>query len=223
VLIDGFYDSTAPLSDADKAALAATPAVDKDLRKAFGLASTEAENAPLAERILLPGLNAKGLKSAEVGANARNVIPPSATASLGLRLVKGNDPESMKDLVEAHIERQGYHIVRDDPDRKTRLKHPLIAKVTREGGYRAVRSSMEGDMIEGLIAALKAAAGDDLILAPSLGGSLPLYLFEDASEAPIVILPVANYDNNQHAADENLRVGNLFYGIDAYAAVLTME
>ncbi len=223
VLVDDFYASTAPLSDADEAALAATPGVDRDLRRRFGLAASEADNAPLAERILLPALNLKGLKSAEVGEAARNVIPPSATASIGIRLVKGNDPEAMKDLVEAHIARQGYHIVREEPDRRTRLKHPLIAKVTREGGYRAVRSSMEGDLVEGLIAALKTAAGDDLILAPSLGGSLPLYIFEDVSEAPIVILPIANFDNNQHAADENLRLGNLFYGVDAYAAVLTME
>jgi acetylornithine deacetylase/succinyl-diaminopimelate desuccinylase-like protein len=48
-------------------------------------------------------------------------------------------------------------------------------------------------------------------------------MFEENSDAPIVILPIANYDNNQHAADENIRLGNLFYGIEAYAAVLTME
>ncbi|MEO1252012.1 MAG: M20/M25/M40 family metallo-hydrolase [Pseudomonadota bacterium] len=221
VRIKNFYASTAPLSKADREAIAATPSVDDDLRRTFGLAATEAGNAPLAERIMLPALNVKGLKSAEVGLQARNIIPPTATASLGLRLVKGNDPEAMVDLVEAHIKAQGYHIVREDPDRETRLQHPLIAKVTREGGYRAVRSAMDGSATAPLVAALETAA-DDLILTPSLGGTLPLYVFEDASDAPIVILPIANYDNNQHAADENLRIGNLLYGIDAYAAVLTM-
>jgi len=47
-------------------------------------------------------------------------------------------------------------------------------------------------------------------------------MFEEASPAPIVVLPIANFDNNQHAPDENIRLGNLFYGIEAYAAMLTM-
>jgi len=39
---------------------------------------------------------------------------------------------------------------------------------------------------------------------------------------PALILPIANHDDNQHAADENLRIANLWYGIDLYAALLTM-
>lgn len=222
VRIKNFYQSVDPLTDADRAAIAAAPAIDDDLRETFGLAATEAKGAPLGERIALPALNLKGLKSAEVGDKARNIIPPSATASIGLRLVKGNEPADMLDLVEAHIERQGYYIVREDPDAETRATYPLIAKVVRSGGYPAVRSPMDDPATAPLIDALRRAA-PDLILTPTLGGSLPLYMFEEVSDAPIVILPIANFDNNQHAADENIRIGNLFYGIDAYAAVLTME
>ena len=222
VLIEGFYESGDELGVADYAAIAAMPTVDDALREEFGLAATENENAPLAERIMLPALNLKGLKSAEVGDKARNVIPPAATASIGIRLVKGNDPAAMQGLVEAHIAAQGYHIVREDPDAQTRQTYPLIAKVTRESGYRAVRTPLDAPGIRDLVKVLRLAAGDDLILNPGLGGTLPLYVFEDVSDAPIVILPIANFDNNQHAADENIRLGNLFYGIEAYAAVLTM-
>lgn len=34
---------------------------------------------------------------------------------------------------------------------------------------------------------------------------------------------MANHDNNRHAADENIRLANLWYGIDLYAALLTMQ
>lgn len=222
VLIKDFYKSTAPVSKAERAAIAAMPDIDDELRQTFGLAETEMDNAPIAERLLLPALNLKGLKSAEVGALSRNVIPPSATASIGVRLVKGNDPEEMLNTIEGHIRKMGYFITREDPDADTRARHPLIAKVTRSSGYPAMRSRMDDPRVSPLVAALRAVAGDELILNPSLGGSLPLYMFESVSDAPIVILPVANYDNNQHAADENIRIGNLFYGVDAYAAVLTM-
>ncbi len=223
VRIRDFYKSGDPITKADRAAIAAMPPVDADLRAAFGLAETERNNAPLAEMILMPALNLQGLRSADVGDKARNIIPPTATASIGLRLVSGDDPDTMLDLVEAHIRRQGYTIVRDEPDAQTRATHGLIARVVRGGGYPAVRSRIDDPAFMPLIDALSVAAGDHLLLAPALGGSLPLYMFTEANDAPIVILPIANYDNNQHSADENIRLGNLFYGIDAYAAALTME
>ncbi len=56
---------------------------------------------------------------------------------------------------------------------------------------------------------------------PSLGGSLPLYLFNDILGSPVVIAPIANHDDNQHAPDENLRLANLWYGIELMAALFT--
>ncbi|MEK7266610.1 MAG: M20/M25/M40 family metallo-hydrolase [Pseudomonadota bacterium] len=223
VLVKDFYKSAAPVTKADRAAIAAMPPIDDQLRETFGLAETEMHDAPLAERLLLPALNLHGLKSAEVGPGAANVIPETATASLGLRLALGDDPEKMLDLLEAHIARQGYHIMRGAPDAAARAAYPLIATVTREAGYPAVRSRIDDPAFAPLIEAVRAAAGDGLVLAPTLGGSLPLYMFKEASNAPVIVLPIANYDNNQHAADENIRLGNLFYGVDALAAALTMK
>jgi hypothetical protein len=61
------------------------------------------------------------------------------------------------------------------------------------------------------------------VLLPTLGGSLPLYLFNDLLGAPVVIVPIANHDDNQHAPDENLRLANLWYGVDLMTALFTME
>ncbi len=72
-----------------------------------------------------------------------------------------------------------------------------------------------------------AATGSDrdhaLVRMPTLGGSLPLYLFTENLKMPVVIVPIANHDNNQHAPDENLRLANLWYGIDLMGELLTME
>jgi acetylornithine deacetylase/succinyl-diaminopimelate desuccinylase-like protein len=57
---------------------------------------------------------------------------------------------------------------------------------------------------------------------PSLGGSLPLYLFEKHLGAPTITVPAANYDNNQHAENENLRIGNLWDAIETMAALMGM-
>ena len=142
VVIDGFYDTVEPLGEAEGAALAEMPPIDEELKQEMGLVWTEGQPALLAERLLLPSLTIRGIEGGGVGELARNVIPNSATAALGIRLVKGNDPEKMVDLVEAHIRAQGFHIVRDEPDLATRLRHPKIARVTREGGYPAARTSL---------------------------------------------------------------------------------
>ena len=222
VTIAGFYDTVEPIGEAERAALDAMPAYDDELKRELGLAWTEGGGQSLPERLLLPSLTIRGLSSGNTGALARNVIPATATASLGIRLVKGNDPQHMQDLVEAHIRAQGYHIVREEPDMETRLQYPKIARVSRGSGYPAARSSMDLPLVRQVIGAARAASGGDLVLAPALGGSLPLYLFTDLLAKPLMIVPIANHDDNQHAPDENLRIRNLWYGIDLYAALLTM-
>ncbi len=227
VLVDGFYDTVEPLGAEERAALVGLPDYDEELKRELGLSWTEGTPETLAERLLLPALTIQGLSSGNTGSSASNVIPSTATASLGVRLVKGNDPEHMLDLVEAHIRRQGYTIVREDPDLATRLAHPKIAKVTRSSGYPAARTSMADPFVQEVIAAARAAADDafgpgSLVLAPGLGGSLPLYLVSDGLGKPFVNVPVANHDNNQHAPDENLRIANLWYAIELYARLLTM-
>jgi acetylornithine deacetylase/succinyl-diaminopimelate desuccinylase-like protein len=223
VLIDGFYDTVEPLGAAEREALDNLPAYDEELRRELGLAWTEGKGQTLAERLLLPSLTVRGLSSGGTGEYTRNVIPSTATAALGVRLVKGNDPEHMAGLVEAHIQKEGYHIVREDPDMETRLRFPRIAKVVREGGYPAARSPMDLPILQDVVAAARRAAGNqDVVLNPGSGGSLPLYLFTDMLKKPILMVPIANHDDLQHAPDENLRVWNLWYGIDLYAQLFTM-
>jgi len=135
----------------------------------------------------------------------------------------------MAALVVRHIERQGFHVVATDPDMATRLKYPRIAKVTGgDDGSPAARTSMANPFAREIVAAAGRAAArrfgaESLLIAPGMGGTLPLYLFTDVAGKPAVVVPVANHDNNQHGANENLRIANLWYAIDLYAALLTME
>lgn len=223
VLVEGFYDTVEPLGEMEREALRRLPSYDEELKRELGLARTEGAPATLPERLQLPSLTIRGLSSGNTGALTRNVIPATATAALGIRLVKGNDPRHMRELVEAHIRREGYHIVREDPDMETRLTYPKIAKVTGGGGYPAARSPMDLPILQEVVDAARRAAGnEDVVLSPGSGGSLPLYLFTELLQKPILMVPIANHDDLQHAPDENLRIWNLWYGIDFYAQLFTM-
>jgi acetylornithine deacetylase/succinyl-diaminopimelate desuccinylase-like protein len=227
VLVDGWYDSAEPIGDEERAALRAMPDYDAELKRELGLSWTEGQPASLPERLLLPALTVRGLSSGNTGPLATNVIPATATAALGVRLVKGNDPDHLRSLIVRHIERQGFHVVTRDPDMPTRLKYPRIAKVTGGGdAYPAARTSMANPFARQVIAAASRAAArrfgpESLIVAPGMGGTLPLYLFTDVAGKPAVVVPIANHDNNQHGANENLRLANLWYAMDLYAELFS--
>lgn len=223
ILVKGFNENTAPITEADEAAFSTLPDYDDQMREELGLTWTEFEDRSLIESYMYPTLTIRGMESGNVGELARNVIPTKAVASLGIRLAKGNDPERMKDRVEAHIVKQGYHIVRKEPNPETRLNNRKVAKVTRGGGYPAVRTPIDNEMAQQVVSAIGKATNDDIILYPTFGGSLPLFHFEQVMQTPIVIVPIANHDNNQHAPDENIRIGNIWYGMDIYAEIFTME
>jgi acetylornithine deacetylase/succinyl-diaminopimelate desuccinylase-like protein len=36
----------------------------------------------------------------------------------------------------------------------------------------------------------------------------------------VIGVPIANHDNNQHASNENIRIGNFWDGIEMYAALM---
>jgi acetylornithine deacetylase/succinyl-diaminopimelate desuccinylase-like protein len=225
VLIEGFYDDVVPLGTVEKRALADAPDTDSELMRELGLSGAEGGGRKLVELINEPSLNIDGIRSEYVGREARTIIPAEATATLDLRLVKGVDPRRQVDRLVAHIKKQGYFVTDKEPDSEMRLKHPKIARVAmREGaGYRAVRTSMELAVSQKVIRAAERAAGEKIVLMPTLGGSVPLWILEDATGAPQIGVPMVNHDNNQHSSNENLRIENLWYGIELYAALMTMN
>jgi acetylornithine deacetylase/succinyl-diaminopimelate desuccinylase-like protein len=223
VTIAGWYDDVVALGEAERAAIAAAPQPDATLKQELGLAQVDTVAPSLLEAINLPSLNINGLRSAEVGAKAANVIPVSATAVLDLRLVKGNSVETQFERLAAHVRAQGYHVIDRAPTDAERLQHPLIATLLRiEGGYGASRTPMDLPISREVAAAVQAASAQPIVLMPSLGGSLPLIVVNDTLGVPTITVPIANHDNNQHAENENLRLQNLWDGIETYASLLRL-
>jgi len=216
ILIPHFYDDVKPPSAAEQEAMARIPPVEADLKREFAIAATE--GLKLNDLLMLPALNVRGIQSGHVGALASNTIQTEAQASLDVRLVPAETPESVKKLVEQHIESQGYTIVRTTPDVATRLAHPKIAKLTWGAGYPPARTPLDLPLSR-QISTIMTAAGHDPVRVPTLGGSIPMYLFQQPANTPVLILPIANHDDNQHAANENLRLQNLWDGIDVYVAL----
>jgi acetylornithine deacetylase/succinyl-diaminopimelate desuccinylase-like protein len=224
VTIKGFYDDVQPLSPMEARALREVPSVDDQMKEELGITDTEMKGKNLSEAINLPSLNINGIASGNVGAQASNQIPTYATAVLDLRLVLGNDWQRQQQKVIDHIRRQGFTVLDHDPTDAERSEYPTIIKVLRgTGSYNAQRTPMDLPIITRIMAALQTTTPDPVVLQPTSGGSLPLYLFEQYLHAPTITVPVANHDNNQHAENENIRLANLWSGIESMAAIMRMQ
>ncbi len=221
VLIEHFYDDVMPLSAAERAAIAAVPDDDAAEMRTLGLTRTLGSGTRL-ESVTRPALNISGLSSGHTGAGGVNAIPASATASMDVRLVKGMDRERTVARLIDHIRRQGFHVIDAEPNAELRLKYAATARVTvYPGGYNASRTSFDIPVARRVIATLESVRAP-LVLMPTVGGSLPLSIIEETLGVPTITVPTVNQDNNQHAKDENLRLQNLWNGIEVLAALLTM-
>lgn len=218
ILVDGWEDDVVPPGPEERAAWAAYPNDDSTRRLQLQLGAVEGGGASRMEMIARPSLNVRGMRSLFTGAEARTLIPDIAVAELDLRLVAGNDPQRQVAKLVRHIERQGWTVVRDTPDSATRVRSAKLVQVRAGSGYPAGRTPLSNPAARALIASLAAARLGSPVVSPTMGGSGPSWVFTDILRAPFVALPTVNHDNNQHAGNENVRLGNLFRSAQILAA-----
>jgi acetylornithine deacetylase/succinyl-diaminopimelate desuccinylase-like protein len=223
VLIKDFYDDVIPLTSTEKKAIAAIPDIEETLKAELGIATADGGGKSFLELLHIPTLNINGINSANTGKLAANIIPVKADATLDLRLVAGNDVERQVQKVIRHIQSKGYHVIDQEPSDLERKQYDKLIKITRGSGYNAQRTPMDLSVAQQVIKAVQLSVDYPVILLPSAGGSLPLYLFEKLLNAKVITVPVVNYDNNQHAENENMKIGYLFEGIETIAAIMLMN
>ena len=220
VLIDGFYDDVLPLGATEKKALDAMPNDDSELSRALQFSQPEGGGGRLVDLLQLPSLNIRGLSSAYVGEAAQNVVPEKAEAAIDVRLVEGEDADKKFQQVLAHIRKQGFYVASDIPTKEERLAHPYVVRVHKDAwNYPASRTSMDLPVSNALVRVVQEATGGEAVIAPTLGGSVPMYIFQDLN-LPWIGVPIVNYDNHQHSSDENLRLGHFWKGMEIYGAIL---
>lgn len=220
ILIPGIYDDVAPATAADEAAIAAMPAVEPQLKRSLGLARSIGP-ARIAEGYLKPTLNVRSIHVGDEGPDAANAIATEGFASFDIRLVKGETPARVHQLVENYLTSLGWHIVRSAPDLETRRAYPKILKLDWDKGESiAARTALDLPAAQAVVASIGRTVGYDPIELPSSGGSSDIAAATDQLNTPMIGVSIANYDDNQHARNENLRLGNLWDGIEVYAGLL---
>ena len=222
VTIKGFYDDVAPLTNTEKEALSKVPSVEAQLKNELGINATEREGG-LNDALQWPSLNINGIQSAGVGKLSANVIPTKAIASVDMRLVKGNDWQKQQQKVIDHIKAQGFYVTDKEPTDEERKLYSKICMVNLDkNSYNAQKTSLDNPYVKRIAKAIELSNGEAPIQLPTVGGSLPLFVFEKVLQSSPITVPLANHDNNQHAENENIKLKNFFEGIQLFSSIMIM-
>ncbi|MGB5508442.1 M20/M25/M40 family metallo-hydrolase [Robiginitalea sp.] len=212
VTIPGFYDGIS-ISEKVKKVLDAVPDHEDYINKRLGVARGTGVAPTYQESLQYPSLNVRGFSSGWVGAEARTIVPATATAEIDIRLVVESDPDRLIELVRDHIIGQGYYVIDRQPTAEERETYPRICQFTSSTSYLAFRTDFDSEVGLWLDRALTRAFGETPIKQRTSGGSIPISPFVSELGVPAVTVPTVNRDNNQHSPNENIRIGNYVDGI----------
>jgi acetylornithine deacetylase/succinyl-diaminopimelate desuccinylase-like protein len=205
ITIDGVEDLIVPLPERERAGIAALEPDPAQVLASIGaprLAPSPA--ATLGERAMArPTLTINGLHGGYDGPRIKTVLPHTATAKCDMRLVDGQDADAVWELVQAHVRR-----------------HAPDVRATWHGAMHPSRTSMDTPYAPVVAAAIRAATGVEPLHVPALGGSLPMWVFTRSLGLPALLLPLGNFDEANHAPNENFTLDRFYDGIAISAATL---
>lgn len=220
VLIPGYYDGIT-LDDATQAVLKSVPDNDSEIKERLQFNSADKVGSFYQESLQYPSLNLRGLGSGWVGDQARTIVPATATAELDLRLVPESNGNLLKKLVKDFIKDKGFYITENIPSKKERLNHDKIIMIKEGSVTDAFRTDLNDPYGMHIVNTLQNKFNQDVVQIRIMGGTVPIAPFVNELKIPAFLVPLVNPDNNQHSPNENLKIGQIAYGIQAYYALLS--
>ena len=205
VKIPGFYDDVRPLSDAEREEWKKLPFSETRYRKELGAPRLFGEKGySTLERVWArPTLEVNGLLSGFTGDGAKTVLPAVAMAKVSMRLVPDQSPDTVAELFEAYIKK---------------LCPPTVAlTVTRMHGGKPWMTEFDNKYVRAAGRAIEQGFGQSPVFSRE-GGSIPVVsTFQDELGIPSVLFGVGLPDENAHAPDEKIDLGNFHNGVIASA------
>lgn len=222
VIIPGYYEGIA-LDEDVRNVLRAVPDDTQSLHQRLGISTPERVGDFYQEALQYPSLNLRGLSSGWTGPQARTIVPATATAELDLRLVPETQGKRLQQLVMDYLEDKGYQVIEKDPSAEMRQKASRYIKVENGPVTDAFRTPLDNPYGQFLSRVLQEQIGKEPVRIRIMGGTVPIAPFINELKIPAFIIPLVNPDNNQHSPNENLKIGQIDYGLRVFMGILGAE
>ena len=205
IKIDGFYEDVVELRQEERDEWARLPFNEKKYRQELGAPKLFGETGytTLERTWARPTFEVNGLLSGFTGEGAKTVLPALAMAKVSMRLVPNQDPRKIGDLFEEYVKKVAPKTVE--------------LKITRMHGGKPWMTAFDNPFVQAAGRAIEQGFGQRPVFNRE-GGSIPVVsTFQEELGLPCVLFGIGLPDENAHAPDEKLDLGNFHNGVIASA------
>ncbi|MHB1654599.1 MAG: M20/M25/M40 family metallo-hydrolase [Desulfitobacteriaceae bacterium] len=204
ILIEGFYDNIRKPSESELELIKKLPFDREQIAKQVGYPDLDMDGETYYHKLCLePTFNIAGLHSGYGGEGSKTIIPAKATLKMDIRLVVDQDPDDIYRKFCNHVKKVAPDI-----------------EVTHLGAMKPSRTSADLPVVKVVTEAVRDAYEVEPVLQPSLGGSLPDYVWTKILGLPSVVIPYANFDEANHSPNENMELEKFYAGIKCTCSVI---
>ena len=205
IRVPGFYDDVAPLTELDRASLAALPFDEEAYRAKLGLPALVGEEGytTLERRGARPTLDVNGIWGGFQGEGTKTIIPAHAHAKVSCRLVPDQSPDTIFARFKAYVDE---------------IAPPgVVTSVQMLGGGDASLTPIDHPATQAAARALEAVFGREPLYMRE-GGSIPVCSsFSRILDLPVVLMGFDPPDQQAHAPNEWMDLNNYEGGIRTVA------
>ncbi|SDM66450.1 Acetylornithine deacetylase/Succinyl-diaminopimelate desuccinylase [Fictibacillus solisalsi] len=207
ILIKGFYDDIASLSETDKKIIGTMAYDEEAIKKLYAINGflKDVSGDALKERLTAePTCTICGIESGYTGEGSKTVLPSLAKVKLDFRLVPYQTPDKIAKLLRDHLEQNGFEDIEIIPS---------------HGGY-PFNTNPNDPFVKVVLQSVDDVYEEPPVILRNLAGSSPMYKMLRGTNIPAVQIGVANSQSNYHAPNENIFIDDYIQGIKVTAAVI---
>jgi acetylornithine deacetylase/succinyl-diaminopimelate desuccinylase-like protein len=205
ITLDGLDEMADPPSEEDLEAISRIPFDEAALKASWdvddfdrGLTGEEA----LREMLLRPTANIAGIHSGYTGPGSKTIVPSEAFVKMDFRLVTGQSPKAVLDLLREHLKRRGFEDI----------------EVVDLHGLEAAKTPVGSPLVRTAVETWRDLGHAEAIVYPTVGGSGPTSLVATELGIPTVMTgAVMNPGSRIHAPNESVRLDDYFESIGYFA------
>ena len=205
VTLDGLDDLAEEPSEKDLEAISHIPFDDAALRESWDVGALDRSltgQDALREMLLRPTANIAGIQSGYTGPGAKTIVPSEAFVKMDFRLVAGQSPGPVLELIQSHLKRRGFEDI----------------EVVDLHGVEPAKTPIDSPVVNTAVETWRDLGRDEAIVFPTIGGSGPTSLMVADLEIPTIMTgSVANVESRLHSPNEWVRLEDYFETIRYFA------
>src|SRR5215210_2953146 len=205
ITLDGFNELAGPPSDKDLEAIEKIPFDETALKASWGVETFDRDlrgREAIKEMLLRSTANIAGIQSGYTGLGSKTIVPSEAFVKMDFRLVSGQSPGPVLELIREHLKRRGF----DD------------VEVVDLHGVEAAKTPVGSPLVRAAVETWRDVGNAEAVVYPTIGGSGPTSLIATELGIPTIMTgAIVNPESHIHAPNESARLDDYFESVSYFA------